>query len=154
MRPTERLLEHLNRVFGGEAWYGPALRDLLVGVDEEQAKKQAFAGGHSILELVVHIRTWMDVVARRIATTEEAMTTVEDWSDLTGTSWAATIEELERSQSRLIDAVARLSTERLDHRVPGKNHSVHDEVLGVIEHNVYHAGQIAQVRRALGISNG
>ena len=151
MRPTERLLEQLNKAFGGEAWYGPALRDLLDGVTETHANARPVAGGHTILELVVHIRTWMDVVAHRIAATDAVLTTVEDWSDLAGTSWAATIEELEHAQSRLVDAVARLSTERLDEKVRGKNHKIYDEVVGVIEHNVYHAGQIALLRRALGV---
>jgi uncharacterized damage-inducible protein DinB len=149
MRPTERLLEHLNRAWGGEAWYGPALRDLLEGVSEAQAKQKPVGGGHSIMELAAHIGTWMDAVAHRIATTEKVLTTVEDWP--AHPTWTATLEELEHAQSRLVDAVARLSTDQLDQIVPGKKHSIYDDVLGVIEHNVYHAGQIAQLRRALGV---
>lgn len=151
MRTTERLLDQLNRAFGGEAWYGPALRNLLDGVSEQQAKEHPIAGAHSIFELVVHARTWMDVVARRIATTEEVLTTVEDWSDLAGTSWTETLEELEHAESRLVDAVARVSSERLDEKIPGQNRSIHAEILGVLQHNVYHAGQIALLKRALGI---
>lgn len=151
MRTTERLLDQLNRAFGGEAWYGPALRNLLDGVSEQQAKEHPIAGAHSIFELVVHARTWMDVVARRIATTEEVLTTVEDWSDLAGTSWTDTLEELEHAESRLVDAVARVSSERLDEKIPGHNRSVHAEILGVLQHNVYHAGQIALLKRALRI---
>src|SRR5947208_2777055 len=56
MRPTERLLDQLNRAYGGEAWHGPALRNLLDGVSEAQAKARPIRDGHSILELVVHIR--------------------------------------------------------------------------------------------------
>jgi uncharacterized damage-inducible protein DinB len=151
MRPTERLLEQLNKAFGGEAWYGPPLRDLLDGVTEQQANQRPIAGGHTIHELVVHIGTWMDVVAHRITTTDAALTTVEDWSDLTGKSWPATVQELEHAQSRIVDAVARLSTERLDENVPGNKHKIYDEVIGAIEHNIYHSGQIAQLRRALGL---
>lgn len=153
MRTTERLLDQLNRAFGGEAWHGPALRNLLDGVNEEQAKQRPFPGAHSILELVVHIRTWMDVVSRRIAVTEDALTTIEDWGDISGVTWPDTIAELEYAESRLCDAVARLSTETLEQKVPGQNHSVYTEVLGVLQHNVYHAGQIALLRRALGIGN-
>jgi uncharacterized damage-inducible protein DinB len=153
MRPIERLLDQLNSAFGGEAWYGPPLRNLLDGVSAEQAQQKPIAGGHSILELVVHVRTWMDVAARRITTTDAALTTIEDWSDINGTSWVETIEELEHAQSRLVDAVARLSTERLDEKVPGQKHTINSEVMGVLQHNVYHAGQIALLKRALGIGN-
>ncbi len=143
MRPTERYLDQLNRAFGGEAWYGPPLRNLLDGVSEDQAKQHPIKGAHSILELVVHVRTWMDVVARRIATSEKEFTTTEDWSDLSGTSWANTLEELENAESRLNDAVARLNDARLE--------PAHDEILGILQHNVYHTGQIVILKKALGI---
>lgn len=152
MRLTERLLDQLNRAFGGEAWYGPAFRNLLDGVSEQQANEHPIQGAHSIFELVVHVRTWMDVVARRIATSEEVLTTsVEDWSDLAGTSWAETLEELDHAQSRVVDAVARLSVERLEQKLPGQTRSIHAELLGLLQHNVYHAGQIALLKRAMGI---
>ena len=149
MRLTEMLLEQLNRAFGGEAWHGPPLRELLEGVTEEQAKAHPIKGAHSILEIVVHAGTWMDVVARRIAGSEVELTTEEDWSDVTKSNWPAVIEELEHAQSRLVDAVARLSTEQLAARVPGKRHNIHGEILGVVQHNVYHAGQIAMLRKLL-----
>jgi len=152
MRTTERLLDQLNRAFGGEAWHGPALRNLLDGVTEEQAKQHPIPGGHSILELVVHIRTWMDVVARRIAISEEALTTIDDWSDISGTAWPETLAELEHAESRLCDAVARLSSERLEEKAPGQKHSNFSLVIGVLQHNVYHTGQIAMLKRALGIT--
>ena len=152
MRTTERLLDQLNRAFGGEAWYGPALRNLLDGVTEEQAKQHPIAGAHSILELVVHIRNWMETVTRRIAISEEALA-VEDWSDIRGVTWADTIAELEVAESRLCDALARCGSERLEQKVPGHNHSIFSEVAGVLQHNVYHTGQIALLKRVLGIAS-
>jgi uncharacterized damage-inducible protein DinB len=151
MRPTERLLDQLNRAFGGEAWHGPALRNLLDGVTEEQARKRPIANGHSILELVVHVGTWIDVVARRVGGSVVESSTVQDWSDVTKTSWSRAVEELERAESRLSDAVARLSTEDLEKPVPGGGRrSIYSEILGVLQHNVYHAGQISLLKKALG----
>lgn len=153
MRTTERLLEELNRAFGGEAWYGPPLRNLLDGVTESQAREHPIDGAHSIFELVVHIRTWMDVVAHRIAATDEVLTTVEDWSDVSNASWKDAIEDLEHAESRLCDAVARINGDRWDQKVAGKKHTVHVEVTGVLQHNVYHTGQIALLKRAMGIGD-
>lgn len=148
MRQTEILLDQLNRVFGGNAWHGPALRNLLDGVTEKQAKEHPIEHVHSILELVVHVGTWMDVVAHRLAGTVVDSTTVPDWSDVTRRSWRETVEELERAQSRLCDAVARMNTEDLDTVVPGKSNTKHTEILGIIEHNVYHTGQISLLKKA------
>ncbi len=147
MRQTEILLDQLNRVFGGSAWHGPALRNLLDGVSEKHAKTHPIENVHSILELVVHVGTWMDVVARRLTGTVVDSTTVPDWSDVTTRSWRGTIEELERAQSRLSDAVARLKTEDLETLVPGKSITKQVEILGVIEHTVYHSGQISLLKK-------
>ncbi len=149
MRETERLLDQLNRAFGGEAWHGPALRNLLDGVTEEQAKSHPIRGGHSILELVIHVGTWIDVVARRLGGTRVESNSVQDWSDATKTTWPRALEELERAESRLSDAVARLNTEDLDKPIAGAERSQYAEILGILQHNVYHAGQIALLKKAL-----
>ncbi|HEY8183573.1 MAG TPA: DinB family protein [Thermoanaerobaculia bacterium] len=150
MRPTERLLDQLNRAYGGEAWHGPALRNLLDGVTETQAKARPIRDGHSILELVVHIETWIDVVARRVGGQVVDANSVPDWADVTKTTWKGAVEELERAESRLSDAVARLSSEDLDKPVPGEKRSIYSEIMGALQHNVYHAGQIAILKKAAG----
>ena len=149
MRPTERLLDQLNRSFGGEAWHGPALRNLLDGVSDEQAKSHPIRGGHSILELVVHIGTWNDVVARRVSGTVVESNTVDDWADISKIPWKGAIEKLERAQSRLTDAVARLGTDDLEQPVAGAERSKFSEIAGALQHTVYHSGQIALLKKAL-----
>jgi uncharacterized damage-inducible protein DinB len=149
MRPTERLLDQLNRAFGGEAWHGPALRNLLDGVTEEKANAHPIRGAHSILELVVHIATWNDVVAQRVGGTEVESKDVDDWADVTKIGWKAAIEKLERAQSRLADVVARLSTEELEQPIAGAKRSRFSEIAGALQHTVYHSGQIALLKKGL-----
>lgn len=149
MRPIEQYIDRLNAVFDGNAAHGSTLRRLLDDVSEEQARRHA-GSTHSIFEMVVHAGTWMDVVARRMRGEPIESTTVEDWSDVTLRSWPATIEELEHAQSRLLDAVARTSPERLDAivgRFEGKDYSARAALDMIINHNVYHAGQIALLKK-------
>ena len=149
MRPTERLLDQLNRAFGGEAWHGPALRNLLDGVTDDQAKARPIRGAHSILELVVHVGTWNDVVGRRVGGTVVEGSSVEDWADVSKISWKDAIERLDRAQSRLADAVARLSTDDLEQPIVGEKRSKFSEIAGALQHTVYHSGQIALLKKAL-----
>jgi len=150
MRAIERLLEQLNAAYGGPAWHGPSLRELLEGVGEEQARARPIANAHSIFEIVVHVRAWMDAVSERLAGSERELTTEEDWSDVTRTVWSAALEELDHAESRVCDAVARLRADDLDKPVPGKRYSVYVLVHGVIQHNLYHAGQIAVLKKVPG----
>ncbi|HKO56128.1 MAG TPA: DinB family protein [Thermoanaerobaculia bacterium] len=149
MRPIERLLEQINAVYGGPAWHGPALRNLLDNVTEEQARAHPVGGGHSILELLAHVRIWMDVAARRVGGEVIASRSVDSWPDLASMSFAGEVAELERAQGRFADAVARLGPDDLDKAVPGKKHTIYAEVHGVLQHNTYHAGQIALLKKAL-----
>lgn len=150
MRSIERILIQLNAAYGGPAWHGPSLRELVDGVSEAQARARPVASAHSILEITVHIRAWMDAVSERLAGNARELTTEEDWSDVAKTSWPAVLEELAHAESRVCDAVARLKPEDLDKPVPGARYSVYALVHGLIQHNLYHAGQIALLKKALG----
>lgn len=149
VRAIERILEQLNRAWEGDAWHGPALRTLLDGIGEEQSRARPLAGAHSILEIVVHCGVWMDVVSHRLAGNPRELTSDEDWPSVASRSFAAAVEELTNAESRLCDAVARLQTRDLDNPVAGRQDTVYTTVHGVIQHNLYHAGQIALLRKAL-----
>ena len=148
MRAIERILDQLNRAYGGQAWHGPALRELLEDVTEDEATAHPFAGVHSTIEIVAHLRATMDMVSTRLAGNPKELTTEEDWSDVTMTSWPAALEELDHAESRVCDAVARLTPEDLDKIVVGKDYTTYVMVHGVVQHNLYHGGQIAMLKKA------
>lgn len=148
MRPIERILDQLNAAYGGPAWHGPALRQLLEDVTEEEARAKPLPGAHSMLEIVAHVKAWMDAASERLAGNERELTTEEDWRDVTTMTWAEALEELDHAESRVADAVARLGPEDLDRRVAGKKYSTYVLVHGLIQHNLYHAGQIALLKKA------
>src|SRR5947209_19898825 len=149
MRSIERILDQLNRAYGGEAWHGPALRQLLEDVTEDEARAHPVAGSHSIIEIVAHARAWLDVVSERLAGTARELTTEEDWRDITQMSWPDALEELDHAESRVCDAVARLTPDDLDRVIAGREYSAYVLVHGALQHNIYHAGQIAILKNAL-----
>jgi uncharacterized damage-inducible protein DinB len=147
MRAIERILDQLNRAWGGPSWTGVDIRPLLDDVTDEQAHAHPLANVHSIIELVAHMSVWMDVVAVRLAGKTKEPTAEEDWRDVTKLSWSEAVEEMESAGSRLSDAVARLSVDDLDNIVVGKDYTIYVMVHGVIQHNLYHAGQIAILKK-------
>jgi len=149
MRAIERILDQLNRAWGGPSWTGVDIRPLLDGVTEEQAHAHSLPNVHSIIELVAHMSVWMDVVAVRVTGKAKELTAEEDWRDVTQLRWSEAVEEMENAGSRLSDAVARLSVDDLDKIVVGKDYTTYVMVHGVIQHNLYHAGQIAVLKKQL-----
>jgi uncharacterized damage-inducible protein DinB len=157
MKETERIADQLRRALQGEAWHGPSLREILAGVTAQQTAARPIAGAHSIWELVHHIAAWEAIVLRRVAgETVKDVSAEVDWppvgdpAERDEAAWQRSLAALEESNRRLCDAIAQLPDERLRERVPGKQHSFYGELHGIVQHDLYHAGQIALLKKATG----
>lgn len=148
-----RLEEQLRRTLEGEAWHGPSVLELLADVSAAQAAAHPIAGAHSIWELVLHISTDYDLVLRRLAGDGHELTTAEGWPACpapTGENWQQTVQDLRLLNEKLRRAVRDFPEERLDDLlVSGVHYTAYTQFIGVTQHNLYHAGQIALLKRAL-----
>ena len=153
MSRATRLGNHIERTATGPMWHGPALVDVLEGVDAARAWARPIAGAHSIWEIVLHITAWSDIARQRInggATGDQ--TPEQDWPPVSDADadWPRTVERLNESH-RLLAADARvLGDEQLDALVPGLEYTIHVLLHGIVEHGTYHGGQIALLKRAAG----
>ena len=151
MREIERIGDQLNRAFVGEAWHGPAVLELLKGVTAEQATARPFAGGHSIWELALHIEAWVRAGGRRLQGNPAQLTEVEDWPAVTASdeqAWQQVRESIKQAHNELASATLLLDEARLDQPIIKGMSSVYVTLHGVIQHSLYHAGQIAILKRA------
>jgi uncharacterized damage-inducible protein DinB len=146
-----RIEDQLNRSFRGEAWHGPCLQDLLRDVSFELAAARPIANVHGIWEIVLHVTAWMDAVRQRLEGEPLELSPQHDWPvihDDGEAAWQLALGNLEGALERLRGAVAALDSARLNDRVPGKPYSIYFMLHGVIQHNLYHAGQIALLKKA------
>ena len=142
MRRIERALDAQNAAFGGDAWHGAPLEEILGGVSDPTARP--FAGAHSIAEIVAHITAVIDLVRRRLCG-EDA--DVEQWPDVSSVSWPEALDRLGAAQNKLQSAIARLVPDDLDRTVVGKSYTVEHMLDGLLQHHAYHAGQIALINK-------
>ena len=153
MSEVERITDQLQRAFEGNAWHGPSVREVLEGVTAEQAARYPAPQGHSIWEIALHIAVWESIVRRRLA--GEVIVEIsdeEDWrrpADTSAVAWKKTLEELQHGHQQLQQTVAGLSDEQLQATVSGKDYSVYFMLHGVVQHDLYHAGQIALLKKAV-----
>jgi uncharacterized damage-inducible protein DinB len=66
MSEIEKVVEQLRRAFEGNAWHGPAMREILADVTAPGAAAKPLAEAHSIWDIVLHMTVWEDVVRRRL----------------------------------------------------------------------------------------
>ncbi len=152
MSEIKRINGQLKRAFEGTAWHGPSVCEVLAGVTAEQAAAHPIAGAHSIWEIVLHIRTWERVGLRRIDEwVPIEVPDEEDWPAVTETTdqaWKNALNRLKLNHATLREVVGRLDEARLADIVPGTQYSVYFLLHGVIQHDLYHAGQIVLLKKA------
>jgi uncharacterized damage-inducible protein DinB len=145
------VLNELKRSFDGEAWHGPALMEILDGIDARTAAARTLPQAHSIWELVLHIAAWEDVVYRRILGETLTLSDEQNFghvSQVSETGWQGAVNRLRENHAKLIQTVASLPESRLNDRVPGKAYNMLFMLLGAVQHAAYHGGQIALLKRA------
>jgi uncharacterized damage-inducible protein DinB len=156
MKEVERIRDQFKRAFEGEAWHGPSVLSLLEGVTAQQAAAHPIAGAHSIWELTLHIAAWESACLRRLQGDRAQLSDDEDWPKMKDTSedaWVLACDHLRAGHQALLDAIATLDESRLDRPIiddPTTSFStVYVTLHGGVQHDLYHAGQIAILKKAL-----
>jgi uncharacterized damage-inducible protein DinB len=158
MTEVSRILDQLQRAFDGDAWYGPSLSDALDGVDARQAMHRPVADGHTIAEIVRHLTSWTREIARRLRTGVALEPEDGDWPEATVGSddeWQALLDALDAAQTEAVSAIEKLTDADLegmvgDGRDPALGSGISRYVMlhGLVQHDIYHAGQISLLRKS------
>jgi uncharacterized damage-inducible protein DinB len=158
---SHRLIDQFKRAHDGDPWHGSPLRAILNGVTPEQAAHRPPHGAHSIWELVLHISGWRNEVARRATgepASEPAAGDYPDVGDPTTARWQDALDALDESHARLVAVVRGMSDDDLwkptkdpRNRPLGTGVSYYELFHGIVQHDAYHAGQIAILKKIQGL---
>ena len=147
-----RIADQLRRAFDGSAWHGPALLELLKDVDAETAAARPLGDVHSIWELVLHIAVWDDAGLRRLSGEKwqpVGLANFPQVTTMTEGAWRKAVAAAKRTHETLVKTVAGLPDSRLWDRCPGKRYDFYHLLHGIAQHDLYHAGQIAILKKGL-----
>jgi hypothetical protein len=149
----EALAEQLRLSYHGPSWHGPSVREVLDGVTTAEAAAHPIASAHGIWELVLHMSAGYHLVLRRIEGDGRGLTPEEDWPsvpDPTATAWRRDVDALFALNRRLCDRVRVFPSARLhEPLVERPAYTAFTQFAGMPQHDLYHAGQIVLLRRAL-----
>jgi uncharacterized damage-inducible protein DinB len=147
------IADQLRRAFDGGAWHGDSLFEILKGVTAAQAAARPIQGAHTIWELVLHIAAWDGAVLRRLGGVAVRLSGAKNFPPVTDASETAlrgALAEVRRGHEKLVAAVSALPDSRLRDMVPGKkgaHYTFYYMLHGVVQHELYHAGQIALLKK-------
>jgi uncharacterized damage-inducible protein DinB len=152
MNEIQRIEHQLKRAFEGGAWHGPSVSEVLKDVTATQAASRPIPGAHSIWEILLHIAAWEGVCRRRLEGDRAEIPDEEDWPPVHDTSapaWELAKSTLSEGHQDLRQATSRVDESRLDEPILPNMSSVYVTLQGAVQHDLYHAGQIAILRKAV-----
>ncbi len=159
MTEISRILDQFRRAYNGDAWYGTPVSEILRGISSAQAASRIIPQAHSIWELLLHITGWEGEALRRLETGTMDMPEDGDWNVITDSSeaaWGNALQRFHTVHAALEQKIASLTDEELQRvlgtkrvRETGEGVSIYVLLHGIIQHTIYHAGQIALLKKAL-----
>lgn len=157
MSESTTIAAMLKSVVDGPAWHGPSVMELVETLSAEQARRKAVKDGHSIWELLLHMTAWQEYAIAVLDGEDAApLEGKEDWPPLPEPpkedAWDTTKRKFEGGMRELRERIIHLDEEQLRAQVPRRDFPLKVLLHGLVHHNLYHAGQIALLRKTMGIS--
>jgi len=155
MKYTERLADLFRAAHDGTTWHGQSLTEVLQNVSAETAATKPIPDYHSIWGYMLHIVNWRVFAIRNLK--EETPFIIElntdlDWSPITDFSkeaWESELEKFQQSAVELEEGIRAMDENQLFEKVPGSKHNWYVTLHGVIQHDIYHSGQIMLLKKML-----
>ncbi|TDB67076.1 DinB family protein [Arundinibacter roseus] len=151
-----RIIDLLNDTYESEqAWHGPSLVEVLRDVTPKKADKRIVPNTHTIAELVFHITTWRIFAVRKLQgdAAFDVNTKEKNWKKFTffdDFEWETLQMELSLSQEELISELEKKTSDAfLEDIVPGRDYTFYTLLHGLVNHDMYHAGQISLIKKGL-----
>jgi hypothetical protein len=155
MNEAKRIAHQLACTISGEAWYGDSLQEILKDLTAKQAAAHPLSGAHSIWELLSHLGAWVGFAFGALdgdpIPAWPGMAVELDWPPITDTSspaWTQTVNSFFSDHHRLVYKIEAFTDGQLENRVPGRDYDFYQLFQSTIQHVVYHAGQIALLKKA------
>ncbi len=149
---VDNIADQMERTFEGDAWHGSSISEVLSNVCAQEAAVRPLVAVHTIWEIVLHMSVWQRTVRERLQGRPiVALPDDVDWPpvvEFSDAAWAEAVLELRKEYELLRQEALRWSDEDLGQTTEGNRFTVYQMLHGVVQHGLYHAGQIAVLKKA------
>jgi uncharacterized damage-inducible protein DinB len=159
MTTSEKLSNELQKVLSGNPWYGNPVYQIIEQVSFEAAFEKTAGAAHTIAGIVLHMLAWTEEVMDRMNGMTAGVPSSGDWPP-TGASdeqkWQNYVNDLKLVNVNLLGLIQNFPEEKWNEQVNdernrelGNGVSYEELVSGLIQHHIYHSGQIAILNRII-----
>jgi uncharacterized damage-inducible protein DinB len=151
-KEIQSIIHNLQNVLEGQCWYGRAVYQILNEIDPATVYHKPTEKSHSMIELLYHMNTWAAFCLKSMENAgKEEMTVIEenDWRiiDPAHHSWEKGLAEFKSLHEKIISLLQTKEDDWLNEKVKFREYNFRFMLNGLIQHNIYHLGQIAYLNK-------
>ena len=153
-REIQSIIHRIENVNSGEHWFGRAVFVILQEADAKKVYTKPNNTEHYLIELLYHMITWADFTLKRIekdkindlAAAEEL-----DWRIINPKvhTWKKGLAEFKTIHKKIITLLNKKDDDFLVEPVGYRKYNFRFLLNAMIEHNIYHLGQVACLNKML-----
>ena len=155
-KETQYIIKSFESTLDGQPWFGRAVYEILGEVDEAKSTTKPNGTEHSMMDLIWHMNTWAEFVLGSLENRSvEQMKEIEanDWRTIDPKvhTWKNGIGQLKATHQKITELLEhKTDDDFLSEIVPTRQFNYRFMLNGLVQHNIYHLGQIAYLRKLLG----
>ena len=145
-----RILKQFAELQHGDHWTDNSFKEVLHGVDADNAMKTIDGKTNSIWQLVAHVTYWRTLVVNRLTGTNNPPP-FQDFllpNNCNEESWRQALHDFESAYHLLRNAIHHFNEENLYKPSPKKEQTFYELMLGCLQHDAYHLGQMMLLKKA------
>lgn len=153
-KEVQSISRNIQNILNGEPWFGRPVFAVLTEIDPAIVYKKPNANSHSLAELLYHMITWAEFCLRQTEKADKKLIEEiesRDWRNIDPSvhTWKKGLEELKTIHEQIIGLLESKEDEWLKEKVHFRNFNYRSMLNGLIQHDIYHLGQIAYVKKLL-----
>jgi len=142
---VRRIRSLIKSCYDGPAWHGPAVLQTIKTINFEIIGKRV-NDSHNIIELVNHMASWKLFIIKKLDGDADfdvvGPINFTKIDNPTAADWTAALERLQTIHDELMDKLKLTEDSILLEGVPGRSYNFFFLLTGIVNHSLYHLGQI------------
>jgi len=149
------IVKRMEEVFSGDPWYGKSVMSIIESIDPEKVYIKPAGHPHSMIDLLYHMLNWEQFTLRQLLdgiNINAEIFQALDWRDTSAElySWENGVAELKSIHHDIVSFLRKADDDLLKQQVFYRDYQMQYLLDGLIDHNIYHIGQLAYVAKLLG----
>lgn len=147
-------IDQLEKAMDGDVWIDETFEKKLKNIDEDNAFIRPLLNVHSVAEVISHLLEWRISILSNLRGGTRTITSNSSWNwrtndELSAIGWQSLLAAFNKSQEEIVESLRDKDDEFLQQTAKGETHDIQYYLDGLLQHDMYHLGQIGLIIKLL-----